>query len=119
MPSTTIKNKILITHTERPLANLGSTGISMPSTSFGFEMSNMANMVDIEDHMDVSAKCLPGQMRRPNPNVRCSIMFGRRDQSSARNCSGMNLSGFGYLDSSWAMDHRFVSRTAPAKHVRL
>lgn len=94
---------ICITHTARPLENLGTTGISAPFSSSGFKIVNAAKTLAITNHTDVSAKCLPTQMRRPNPNM-TSPSLGFRDPSSLRNRSGRNAHGFGYLDSSCVID---------------
>jgi len=93
-----------ITHIASPLENAGSTEISTPFSSRGFNILNVANTLAMTDHTDVSAKCLPTHMRRPNPNTMLSISLGLREPSSLRNRSGMNACGLGNLDSSCVID---------------
>ena len=88
----------------RPLENFGSIDISTPFSSKGLRILKTANTLAITAHTDVSAKCLPTQIRRPNPNAICSMSLGLREPLSPRNRSGMNDSGLGYLDSSFAID---------------
>ena len=125
------------THMPIPLVNFGSIVISSAFSSRGFRILKMANTLAIIDHTDVSAKCLPTQIRRPNPYTMCSMSLGLREPSSLRNRSGMNACGLGYLDSSCAIDlgkraimmeirfqkdvfytdHRFARRIAPKTSV--
>ena len=92
------------THMTSPVENFGSTGISTPFSSRGFNILNTANTLAMNDHTDVSAKCLPTQIRRPNPNAMCLASLSFSDPSPLRNRSGMNLCGLGYLDSSCVID---------------
>ena len=92
-----------ITHTVLTPVNLGSTGISKPCSSRGLMILNTVNTFAMTDHTDVSAKCLPTHMRRPNPNAICSTELGLSDPSSLTNRSGMNACGSEYLDSSCAI----------------
>ena len=93
-----------VTHIGDELENFGSTGISTPFSSRGFNILNTANILAMTDHTDVSAKCLPTQIRRPYPYMMCSMSLGLSEPSSFRNRSGKNACGLGYLDSSCAID---------------
>ena len=97
------RTDVCTTHIIFPPENLASTGISTPFSSSGLSILNTANTLAMTDHTDVSAKCLPTHMRRPNPNAICSTSFGFSEPSPLRNRSGMNVCELGYLDSSRAM----------------
>lgn len=47
-----------------------------------------------------SAKCLPGQIRFPNPNIDVNAGSSRKLPSELRNRSGLNASGSGYTSGS-------------------
>lgn len=93
------------THTISAFWNFGSTGTSTPFLSKGFNILNTANTLAITPQTDGSPKCLPGQLRRPNPNARFALMpLGLSEPSSLRNRSGTNSCGFENLDSSCDID---------------
>lgn len=93
-----------ITHMATPVENLASIGISTPFSSRGFSILKTARTLAMMIHTDVSAKYFPTHIRRPNPNVMCSVSLDLREPSSLRYRSGMNVSELGYLDSSCAID---------------
>jgi len=99
-----------IAHITFLVENLGSTVISTPFSSRGFNILNTANTLAITDHTDVSAKCLPTQICQPNPNAMCPMSLGLRELSLLRNRLGTNTCGLGYLDSSCAiaLTKRFI-----------
>jgi len=87
-----------------PDAHLNSYGTSFPWSSFGNDTFHSASTVATAYHTDISAKCLPTQLRRPNPNAMFWTLSDVSAPSGSRNRSGMNSKGFGYFDSSCAMD---------------
>ena len=65
---------------------------------------NTAKNLAMTVHTVVSAKCLPTQARRPNPNAICSMLLGLSEPSSLRNRSGRKACELGYMESSCAID---------------
>ena len=55
-------------------------------------------MVTIADQIDASAKCLPGQIRRPAPNAYGTIS-SLSSPAASKKRSGQNSSGRAYLAS--------------------
>ena len=72
--------------------------MSLPCVSLHLMISKVARMVTIADQTDASAKCLPGQIRRPAPNA-YSILSSLSSPAASKKRSGQNSSGLAYLAS--------------------
>lgn len=70
---------------------------TFPAPPLGAVTSRVAKIQAIRSQMEVSARCLPGQIRRPKPNTKSlgSIIFLRRSSLMFIYRSGSNSSGRG------------------------
>jgi hypothetical protein len=81
----------------RPLVTSTSGTISWPCASFARTKSTVASSVAIIVNRLASARCRPGQIRRPKPKhaTRGSRTFGSSLPSGVRYRSGLKVSGSG------------------------
>ena|SRR6266404_2253517 len=91
-------NATRISHlTPLPVNGYFSSPPSVPSPLMLKTERKQATMIKIR----ASAKCLPGQIRFPNPNIVVNTGSSRALPSGLMNRSGLKESGSGYLTGSW------------------